>query len=154
NRFNIPGLTGLPYNILIIISIILSIKINILILPIGLLVAALSQFLFQFPFAYKEGYIYKPYINIKDEYLKKAMYLLLPVVIGVGVNQINIVVDKSLASTLGDGIITILNSANRLNDFVQGLFIVTITTVMYPLLSNLSSIGKNEEFKQNIKKMH
>ncbi len=151
-NFNIPGLVGLPYNIIIIISIILSININILVLPIGLLLATLSQFLFQVPFAYKEGYRYKSYINFKDKYLKKLIYLILPVIIGVGVGQINTVVDRSLASTLGDGFITILNSANRLNDFVQGLFIVTITTVMYPLLSNLSSIGKDEEFKDNIKK--
>ena len=69
--------------------------------------------------------------------------LIIPVFIGVGVNQINSIVDRSLASTLGDGFITILNSANRLNGFVLGLFIATIAAVIYPTLSKLS----NEEDK-------
>ena len=58
--------------------------------------------------------------------------------IGVGVNQINSIIDRSLASSLGDGIITILNSANRLNGFVQSLITTSIVAVTYPMLSKIS----------------
>ena len=71
----IPGLVGLPLNIIIIIAIILSIKIDIMILPIGSLIAIASQFLFQIPFARKYGYKYKFVADIKDESVKKMMYL-------------------------------------------------------------------------------
>ena len=68
----------------------------------------------------------------------------MPVFIGVGVNQINAIVDRSLASTLGDGYITILNSANRLNGFVLGLFIMSVVSVIYPTLSRLSNDDNKE----------
>lgn len=143
-KFTIPGMVGLPFNICIIIGIVISSKGNINTMAIGTLIAMAAQFLFQLPFAIKNGYKYKPYINLKDGYVKKMIDLIIPVFIGIGVNQINAVVDRSLASTLGDGAITVLNSANRLNEFVLGLFIATIAAVIYPTLSKLSN-GDNKE---------
>lgn len=149
-NFTIPGMIGFPYNILIICGIILSSKGNINIMAIGTLIAMASQFLFQLPFAIKNGYKYKAYINFKDEYIKKMLFLIGPVFIGVGVNQINAIVDRSLASTLADGVITVLNSANRLNGFVLGLFIATIAAVIYPTLSKLSNEDNKEKFAKSV----
>lgn len=151
-KFTIPGMSGLPFNIFIIIGIVISSKGNINTMAIGTLIAMSAQFLFQLPFAIRNGYKYKPYINLKDEYLKKMIGLIIPVFIGVGVNQINAVVDRSLASTLGDGAITVLNSANRLNGFVLGLFISTIAAVIYPTLSKLSNGDNNEQFAKSVAK--
>lgn len=149
--FTIPGMIGLPNNIIIIISIILSAVVgNIYILAIGTLIGMLSQFLFQVPFAIKKGYKFKPTIDLKDEYLKKMLWLVMPVFIGVAVNQVNVMVDKSLASGLEDGVITALNSANRLNGFVMGLFIATLGAVIYPTLSKLSTENNNEKFAQSV----
>lgn len=149
-KFTISGMVGLPFNICIIIGIVISSKGDINTMAIGTLTAMAGQFLFQLPFAIKNGYKYKPYINLKDEYVKKIIGLIIPVFIGVGVNQINAVVDRSLASTLGDGAITILNSANRLNGFVLGLFISTIAAVIYPTLSKLSNGDNKEQFARSV----
>lgn len=149
-KFTIPGMIAFPYNILIIGGILISSKGNINIIAISTLIAMASQFLFQLPFAVKSGYKYKVYINIKDKYIKKMLGLIVPVFIGAGVDQINTIVDKSLASTLGDGFITILNSANRLNGFVLGLFIVTIASVIYPTLSKLSNEDNKEKFAKSV----
>lgn len=151
-KFNIPGMVGFPYNICIICSIIISIKGNIKAMAIGTLIGIISQFIFQLPFSVKCGYKYRPYINLKDEYIKKMVWLIVPVFIGVGVNQMNAVIDRSLASTLGDGIITVLNSASRLNGFVLGLFIATIATVIYPTLSELSTSNNSQKFEESVSK--
>lgn len=150
-NFVVPGMISIPYNIIIIISIILGSKLNVNILAYGVLIASVSQFIFQLPYAIKNEYKYKLVTDLKDEYIKKMLFLIAPVFIGVGVNQINAVVDRSLASTLGDGIITILNSANKLNQFVMGIFILTIGAVVYPKLSKLSSDGDKKEFVTTIR---
>lgn len=152
DNFKIPGLIGLPYNIIIIISIVLSVKGNIYILAIGTLLAMLSQFMFQLPFAIKYGYKYKFYININDKNLKKMIHLVMPVFIGVAVTQINVMIDRTIASTLGEGSIAALNSANRLNEFVMGMFIATLASVIYPMLSKASSNKDNKVFFNSIKK--
>lgn len=151
-NFKTPGMSILPYNIVIIISIIFSIGRDEKILAIGTLLAMISQFVFQYPASKKSGFKYKFYINIKDKYIKKMIILIFPVFIGVGVNQLNTVIDRSLASTLGDGIITVLSSANRLNIFIQAIFIATIVSVIYPTLSKLAIKENKEEFYDGIRK--
>lgn len=151
-NFTVPGMVGFPFNIFIILGIFISSKGDIEIMAIGTLIGIASQFFFQLPFAIKYGYKYKFYININDKYIKKIIWLIVPVFIGVGVNQINIVVDRSLASTLGDGLITILNSANRLNGFVTGIFITTIAAVIYPTLSKLSNENNKDKFSDSVVK--
>ena len=169
-KYSIPALIGIPYNIIIILSIIISSKGNVMILVLGSFMAASLLFkgnelriihlcsnkhfflLFQLPFAYKNGYKYKQYLDIKDDNIKSIILLLMPVVVGVGATQINSVIDSTLASTLGDGMITVLNSASRLQEFVTTLFITTIVSVIYPIFSRLSNDEDSSEFKDIIRK--
>ena len=88
-EFTIPGMIGFPFNICIILGIAISSKGNINMMAIGTLIAMASQLLIQLPFAIKKGYKYKLYINLKDEYIKKILVLIVPVFIGVGVDQVN-----------------------------------------------------------------
>lgn len=149
-NFMIPGLMPVPYNMFIIIAILVSVKVSPYLLPWGALIGLLFQFLFQLPFAMKKGFRYRPYINLKDEYLKKMLWLIGPVLIGVAVNQINTIVDRTIASTLVEGSISALNYANKLNQFVMGMFIVSISSVIYPMLSKLSSENNKDKFNRSI----
>lgn len=151
--FAISGMSGIPFNIIIITSIILSVKVNIYILPIGTLLAMASQFIFQYVFARKKGYKYKFVLDIKDEHVKKMIWLLGPVIIGVCFNQLNTVIDRTLATNIGGGsAVSVLNYANKLNGFVMGLFIASIAAVVYPILSNCLSSDDKEGFSKSIVK--
>lgn len=152
-NFKVPGLISLPYSVVIIISIILSVKLNnIYILAYGTLIAIMVQPLFQLPFAIKEGFKYKYIFNPKDENIKKLVKLIVPVLIGVSVWQLNNLVDKTLASTFAEGTIASFNYAMKLYYFVQGLFITSIVTVIYPHLSNLLASNNMDGFKKSITK--
>lgn len=150
NNFTIPGIISVPKNIIIIASILLSIKYGPYIMVWGTVIGMASEFLFQLPFAIKKGYKYKPYINIKDKYIKRTVWLVGPVLIGVGVNQVNTMIDRTLASTLVEGSISSLNYANKLNGFVMALFIASISAVIYPILSNLSLEKNRNEFTKSV----
>ena len=58
----------------------------------------------------------------------------------------NTMIDRTLASTLVEGSISALNYANKLNTFVMGLFIMSVSAVIYPMLSKLSSQNDNTKF--------
>ena len=149
-NFIIPGLMSVPFNIMIILSIFLSVKVSPALLPWGSLIGLSFQFLMQYPFARKKGYKYKPYIDFKEEHLKRMLWLIGPVLIGVAVTQINTIVDRTIASTLVEGSISALNYATKLNQFVMGMFIVSISSVVYPMLSKLSSENNKEKFNKSI----
>lgn len=151
-RYVIPGFIGMPYSIIIIVSIYLSLKTSPMALVIGTLIAISAKALFQLPFVYKEGYRYRPKINLKDPVMKDMMILILPVVIGVGANQINSIVDKSLASLLGTEVVASFSYAIKLYEFVQALFITSILAVIYPRLSSMIVSDRMDSFLNSLKK--
>lgn len=149
-NYTIPALVGFPFNFFIILSIFISSSTNIIVLALGSVVATASQLFLVLPFAYKKGYRYKFILNIKDEHIKTMAYIALPVIIGVSVNQINTLVDRTLASRIAVGGISALNYANRLNGFVQGIFVLSIATVMYPMISKMAAENNVKGLKKTL----
>lgn len=149
-NYTIPALIRFPMNFLFIIFIIISSKTNILILSIGSVIAIASQLILLIPFIYKEGYKHKFVLNVKDKHIKNMIYLALPVIIGVSANQINVLVDRTLASNIAIGGISALSYANKLNVFVQDLFVSTISTVIYPRISKMSAEDNVDGLKKTV----
>jgi len=139
NRFLTPALIGVPYNIIIIVAIAISANRDPLFLILGSVIATASQLFILIPSIKKTGYKHNFNINFKDEHLKNLMFIALPVIVGVSVNQINTLVDRTIASGLVVGGISALNYANRLNGFVQGLIVAPVATVLYPSISKMAA---------------
>jgi len=150
NNFNIPAIMGIPFNILIILSIFLSVQFNKFLLAYGIIIAVGFQTLILLLFALKNGFKYRFSFFDKSGEIKKMFLLSMPVILGTSVNQINILVDRTLASKISIGGISSLNYANRLNGFVQGVFVISVVTVMYPLISKMINQNKMDEFKKYI----
>lgn len=152
NNFMIPALIGIPYNIVIIASIIISTKTNVYVLIIGSLLALASQVIFQLPAVKKTGMTYKASINLKDENVRQMIILVMPVLIGVGVEQVNTLVDGTLASTFGEGVVSAFNYANRLYGFVSAIFVTSILSVVYPMMAKSLASNDKVAFKESIRK--
>lgn len=146
NKFIVVGFGSVPYNIIIIISILLSTKLGPYTMPIGALFAMAIQTIYYLVFVRNTNYRYIRSFDIKDDNLKILINLLGPVLLGVAVNQINSLIDTTLASTLSSGSIPALSYANRLNGFVLGIFIASVVSVVYPMLSRLSAEDNREKF--------
>jgi len=137
--YYIPALIGFPLNFFTILSIYLSYKTDIMVLAVGSVIAIAFQLILLVPFVYKKGYKYRFIFNIRNEYIIKMAYIALPVIIGVSVDQINTIVDKTIASGIAVGGISALNYASKLNWFIQGLFVTSLSTVMYPIISKMAA---------------
>jgi putative peptidoglycan lipid II flippase len=135
--FSESALAGLPFNFTYIFFLVfLSGFFGIKGLMVTAVLALLSQVLLQIIDMRKTPFRYKFIVNFKDKHVKKILYLIFPIIFSVGIDDLNKIIDKALASTLIAGSISALNYANRLISLVRDLFILTIATVMYPLLSN------------------
>ena len=135
-RFASAAAIGFPFNIVYIFFLLfMSSKYGIRGLMISAVIAVLSQFLIQIPSVIKLGYKYMLVFDLKDKYIKKIILLSIPVLIGVAIDDLNAIVDRTLASSLVDGSISSLNYAHKLNGLILGVFISAITTVIFPLLS-------------------
>jgi putative peptidoglycan lipid II flippase len=113
--------------------------------------AVFSQILLQIPGIRKTGYRYALIMDFKDPYIKKILYLVFPVIVSVAVNDLNKIVDRSLASTLATGSISALNYSARLNSLVLAVFITAIATVLFPMLSNEAVKETYDGFKKLVR---
>lgn len=145
-RFGPPAISGIPFNLIYILYLLtLGNKYGIVGLMVASIVAAASQWLIQVPAARRLGFSHSMEFDLKDKYLGKALALTGPVIIGSAVQQINVVIDRTLASSLKEGSISALNYASRVNDMIISVFVMAITTVIFPMMSKAF-------YKEDIKK--
>ncbi|MGM1003306.1 murein biosynthesis integral membrane protein MurJ [Acinetobacter haemolyticus] len=134
-KFTLVALAGIPFNISILASIVLSFYYNITWLVLGAVFGKLFEIIFLYPHVKKLNYNFRFLIDFKDENVRNLIFLSLPLMLSVAVNQINIIVDKSIASKLEVGAISAINYSHYLIELVIGVFVLTITTIFFPDLA-------------------
>lgn len=137
--FAVNAFTGIPFDIIVVISIALSSILGEAILGWGFLLAVLFQAVMVSIRARKFQYKFKPQINFTSIQIKKMFGLFLPVCIGVGANQINLVVDRTLASTVSIGGISAMNYANKVDNIMENIIVLSLATVMYPAFAKYAA---------------
>lgn len=149
-KFFVPAFVGFVVNLPIIFLLLFyrdpSIEILMKVTVLGFFLQIVIQ-LFQL---LRCGYRFKFMLDFRNNYLKKLIFLVLPVLIGTGVNQINTVVDRIMASQLPEGSIASLDFANKLSTSIYAVFAYAIITVMYPTLASLATKDSTEKFKNTI----
>ena len=139
------AIMGIPYNFVFLIYLFFFPAKNIGMLMFITVIASATQFLIQVPAVRHAGYRYSLNVNMKDPYVKKAVGLVFPVLIGSSVQQLSVIIDKTLASDLATGSISALSYASRINDLIITVFIQAIATVVFPMLSSAFSRNDREE---------
>lgn len=139
NNFIIPALKGIVLNLVIIFSIVLASLGNYKILAVGFLVGTVIQLIIMLPSAYRRHFRYYTVLNFKDENLKNIILLSLPLFFSLAVNQINMIVDRSMASNIAVGAISAMSYSNTILSAINGVFVVSIITVIYPTFSALAA---------------
>ena len=153
SKFAESAVSQIPFNLVYIFYLlVLAEPFGIIGLMFASVVAVASQILAQLPGLKKIKYKHKKHINIKEKYIEKIVKLVPPVILSVAINDVNKIIDKSLASTLVAGSVSALNYANRLKDLILGVFVTAVVTVIYPMLSVEANSTSKENYKKVISK--
>lgn len=104
-------------------------------LAVGVLIAGVVQLVFQLPFLARLGHFPRPRWGWHDPQVRRILSLMLPILFGSSVAQINLMLDTIVASFLAAGSVSWLYYADRLMEFPLGVFSIAIATVILPNLS-------------------
>lgn len=148
NNFILPAIVGVPFNIFLIFSIFLSYKYSLEILAWGNILALAIKLFVLIYFAKKKGYLYYFKLDFHNNHFRKMLLLSTPVILGTSVNQINKIVDRTIASQISEGGISALYYAHRLDSFIQGIFVLSLVSVMYPMISKMVVINNIKGLKK------
>lgn len=132
-----PALVGLPMNAIIIVSITMAANQDAVYLAYGYVIAAASQIVLLLPVVFKHKFKYAFTFSFTDQKTKLFLITVVPIMLSVGVSDINAIISQNIASQFPQGSVSALNYAKRLNSFVTGIIIVAVTTAMFPLISRM-----------------
>jgi len=151
--FFLPRITTLCIPICIIVATIASVAIsNIYMLPIGLLTGYTLYAATLIVMVVRQGFTYRPYINVNDQKIKAMLPLILPLLLSMIGFELHHIVDKNFASTLATGTITLMAFAFRISIQFNILIGASIALVMYPRLVQVANQGKHSMLAEYCKK--
>lgn len=153
DRFNIPALISTVSNLVIIVYFFfLDDRFGVYGLAVAYLVGWLLQAVIQVPSLRRLDFHYHPDFSFRSEGMRKAFSLMGPVMVSTWVQPINLTINTKFGSHLYDGAgVSAMEYSTNLYLVVAGVFILSITNVIFPKLSRLTAEHQEAEFRDTIR---
>lgn len=142
HHFAVPAATSSILNIVWIGTLLVLVPVigetleqKVTVVAWAVLVAGLLQLLVQWPILKRHGYRLQFRLPEKDPRVKRVLVLMGPAALGMGVGQVNVILDKLLAGWIGPWAPAALFYSERLIYFPLGIFATALSTVLLPVFS-------------------
>jgi putative peptidoglycan lipid II flippase len=152
-RFSIPAFTPVLLNVCLIgaaIGLAPYFPRPEMALAVGVLIAGIVQLAFQVPFLLQIDRLPRPRWGWSEPQVRRILSLMLPILFGSSVAQLNLLLDTVIASLLAAGSVSWLYYADRLMEFPLGVFSIAIATVILPSLSARHASQSSREFSDTL----
>ena len=153
-HFLLPALSPVMLNLAMIGSALVlapSFEQPIIALACGVLIGGAVQFAMQVPVLYRFGYDLRLDFNFRHTAVVKVARLMVPGILGVAIYQINVVVTRLLASFLQEGSVSWLYYGQRLFEFPQGVFVVSLAQALLPTMSRQAAAEDIDGFRESLR---
>ena len=153
DEFNIPALISAVSNAVIIVYFwTLDGKFGVYGLAAAFLIGWLLQAIVQLPALRKKGFTYAPRLELRSEGMKKVFALMGPVMVSTWVQPINLTINSKFGSHLYEGAgVSAIEYATNLYLVIAGVFILSVTNVIFPRLSRLAAGNEGDAFRDTIR---
>ena len=148
HRFALAAAAPLAYNVSLILAALFFRALGAEALALGAVVGALLHLGVQLPGLIRVGMRYTPTFGLDLEGTREVAKLMVPRIIGLGVSQLNQLINVALASFLVQGAIAYLNYAWLLLMVPLGVFAMAVSTAVFPTLAEQSAQSRTEEERQ------
>jgi putative peptidoglycan lipid II flippase len=148
DHFTIPALSPVVWNLVILAFLVLGRgwfdgDEELYAYAIGVLAGTAVQLAMAVPVLRRLGFRFeRP--DFRDPRLRRVLVLMLPVTIGLGLINFNLLINSTLGSLVSEQAPRAIDAAFRIYMLPQGLFSVAIATVLFPALSRLAARGDRD----------
>ncbi len=144
DHFTIPALAPLGWNAIIIALLVLLRPhfhgdSQLYAYAIGVLVGTVVQFAISLPVLARLGFRLVPSVDWRDPRIRQVLRLMLPVTVGLGVINFDLLINSSLGSLVSAQAPRAIDAAFRIYMLPQGMFSVALATVLFPALSRYAA---------------
>ncbi|MGI8579466.1 MAG: murein biosynthesis integral membrane protein MurJ [Solirubrobacteraceae bacterium] len=144
DHFSIPAIAPLVWNAIIIVALIVLKPLfhgpdQLYAYAIGVLAGTVVQFGMALPVLRRHGFGLTLACDWRDPRVTQVFKLMLPVTIGLGVINFDLVINSSLGSLVSQSAPRAIDAAFRIYMLPQGMFSVALATVLFPALSRFAA---------------
>lgn len=146
-RFTLPAFSPLVYNLSIILATVLyTDRFGLVAVAWGVIIGATGHAIIQLPVLINHGW--RPYFfgPIYYQEIKRVIALSAPRAIGLGVNQLLLLVFTSIASIIGSGSIAIYNLADNIQTTPVVIVANSVASALFPTLSRFHAQENSQRF--------
>jgi len=141
-RFLLPAFTTSAYNLGIILGVVLLTRsLGPLSLVVGVVAGSLLQVMLQIPGL--RGATYRLTLDLAHPGVRRILRLYAPVAVGIGFSVIGIVLDRNLASQVGQNALSTMRYATTLVQLPLGLVAAAVSFAILPTLSRQSGTDEH-----------
>jgi len=146
-RFAVYSLAPLIYNVSIIAGTLLfADKYSVTGVALAVVAGAFLHMAIQIPVSIKMGFRWQVLLDYKNTFVRKIGILMVPRAIGLGANQILLIIFTSIASALGGSAVAIYNLADNIQTMPMVVFGTSFAMAIFPTLSEQVSQRNFEQF--------
>ena len=133
-RFALPAFTAVVFNAsIVVVALLFGRRWGVRSLAVGLVVGAAFQFVLQWPAL--RDMRFRPALDLTHPVLRRILRLYMPVILGMGATEVGILLDRNLASQVGEATISFMRFATTLIQFPLGLVSIAVATAILPTLA-------------------
>ena len=150
-RFTMPAVVSIVWNLTIIASILLfQDSLGVDAIAWGMLVGTVFEVVLLAGAMRHAGRWLWPRMGLRDPLLGKVLLLMVPITITLGILNFNALIGTWFAQFVSDSAAAEIGYAFRLYQLPQGIFAVTIGTVLFPSLSLFAAEHDEVRFRETV----
>ena len=157
-EFALPALTPVLWNVAIILALVAGVprvegdEAKLYVYAGGVLAGTVVQFLLPLPWLRGRDGRLRLAIDARDPAVRRVFVLMLPVTLGIGLINFNLVINTFFAARYIDPDLApaAIDAAFRIYMLPQGMFSVAVATVLFPALSRLAARADLAAFRETV----
>jgi putative peptidoglycan lipid II flippase len=155
DHFSVPALAPVAWNLVIIAALVGLVPLlpeedEIYAYAIGILAGTVVQFLLPLPWLRGRGGRLTFTLDWRDERVRRVLRLMLPVTIALGLINLSLAINSLFGTLVSDQAPAAIDKAFRIYQLPQGLFSISIATILFPTLARFAARGAHDDLRRTM----
>jgi len=155
DHFSVPALAPVAWNVVIIGALVGLTPVfpeedQIYAYAIGVLGGTLIQFLLPLPWLRGRGGSFSFSLDWRNEHVRRVLRLMLPVTIALGLINLSLLINLAFGTLVQKEAPAAIDKAFRIYQLPQGIFSISIATILFPTLARLATRGATDEMRRTM----
>ena len=154
-HFAVPALAPVAWNAVIILALVGLVPVfpaedEIYAYAVGILAGTVVQFLLPLPWLRGRGGRFTLRLDWRNQHVRRVLKLMLPVTLALGLINLSLLINSLFGTLVSEQAPAAIDKAFRIYQLPQGLFSISIATILFPTLSRFAARGARDDLRRTM----